>query len=172
MASKTPPPKRPSAARASSKPTARRQAPASHAGSGQKFLQSLQRFYMALAHLVGGGIRAFSSKKLASEDRRDGAPFFLFLLSIFGGLFAWFLIQEPWARWLHDFSFGMLFGLTAFGLPVVFLAMRFISFAIPQRFGTDLGLGWVSGCSCRWFLVSSTCSPRHPRRKRARRHWR
>ena len=99
---------------------------------------------MALAHLVGGGVRAFSPNKLAPEDRRDGAPFFLFLLSVLGGLFAWFLIQEPWARWLHEFSFGMLFGLTAFGLPLVFFGYSIYLFRRPPtvQAGSRFGLGF------------------------------
>lgn len=117
---------------------------------------------MALAHLVGGGIRAFSSKKLASEDRRDGAPFFLFLLSIFGALFAWFLIQEPWARWLHDFSFGMLFGLTAFGLPVVFFGYAIYLYRNPAtvRDGSRFGLGfWLFLSVVSGFFHVFTSSP-------------
>ena len=104
---------------------------------------------MALAHLVGGGVRAFGSSKLAADDRRDGAPFFLFLLSLFGALFAWFLIQEPWAQWLHDFSFGMLFGLTAYGLPVVFFGYSIYLFRNPAtvRDGSRFGLGF-------WLLLS------------------
>ena len=104
---------------------------------------------MAIAHLVGGGLRAFSSKKIADEDRRDGAPFFLFLLSVLGAVFAWFLIQEPWARFLHDFSFGMLFGLTAFGLPVVFMGYAIYLFRNPAtvRNGSRFGLGF-------WLLLS------------------
>ena len=144
MASKTPPPRRPSSARSNSKPVAKRASAGGGSGSGQKFLESLGRFYMALAHLVGGAFRAFSSKKLANDDRSDGAPFFLFLISIFGALFAWFLIQEPWARWLHEFSFGMLFGLTSYGLPVVFFGYAVYLFRNPATVsaGSRFGLGF------------------------------
>jgi DNA segregation ATPase FtsK/SpoIIIE, S-DNA-T family len=117
---------------------------------------------MALAHLIGGGVRAFSSSKLAPEDRRDGAPFFLFLLSIFGALFAWFLIQEPWARWLHDFSFGMLFGLTAFGLPVVFFGYSIYLFRRPATVsaGSRFGLGfWLFLSVVAGFFHVFTGSP-------------
>jgi S-DNA-T family DNA segregation ATPase FtsK/SpoIIIE len=99
---------------------------------------------MAIAHLTGGATRAFSSKKLADDDRRDGAPFFLFLLSIFGALFSWFLVQEQWAQWLHDYSFGMLFGLTAYGLPVVFLGYAIYLFRRPATIanGSRFALGF------------------------------
>ena len=86
---------------------------------------------MALAHGLGGLIRAFSTEKLAAEDRRDGAPFFIFLLSVFGALFAWFLINEPWAEFLNAYSFGLLFGLVAFALPAVFFVYSFYLFRHP-----------------------------------------
>ena len=119
---------------------------------------------MALAHLAGGAFRAFSSNKLAAEDRRDGAPFFLFLVSIFGALFAWFLIQEPWAKWLHDFSFGMLFGLPAYGLPVVFFGYAIYLFRRPAtiRDGSRFALGFwllLSVVSAFFHVFSSAPSP-------------
>lgn len=86
---------------------------------------------MALAHGLGGLIRAFSTEKLSAEDRRDGAPFFVFLLSVFGALFAWFLISEPWAKVLHAFSFGLLFGAVAFALPAIFFVYSFYLFRHP-----------------------------------------
>lgn len=86
---------------------------------------------MALAHLMGGVIRAFSTEKLAPEDRRDGAPFFLFLLSVFGAIFAWFLFAEPWAQTVHAFTFGLLFGQVAYGLPAVFFIYSFYLFRNP-----------------------------------------
>lgn len=144
MASKTPPPRRPASSRNSAKAPAKRSSGSTSSGGFEKFVASLKRFFMALAHLVGGGVRAFSSKKLSESERSDGAPFFLFLLSIFGAVFAWFLIQEPWARWLHDFSFGMLFGLTAYGLPVVFFGYAIYLFRNPAtvRHGSRFGLGF------------------------------
>jgi DNA segregation ATPase FtsK/SpoIIIE, S-DNA-T family len=119
---------------------------------------------MALAHLVGGAFRAFSSKKLANEDRSDGAPFFLFLVSVFGAVFAWFLIQEPWAKWLHDFSFGMLFGLTAYGLPVVFFGYAIYLFRNPATVqdGSRFGLGFwlfLSVVSGFFHVFTTTPSP-------------
>lgn len=119
---------------------------------------------MALAHLAGGAFRAFSSNKLAAEDRRDGAPFFLFLVSILGALFAWFLIQEPWAKWLHDFSFGMLFGLPAYGLPVVFFGYAIYLFRRPAtiRDGSRFALGFwllLSVVSAFFHVFSSAPSP-------------
>ncbi len=162
MASKTPPPRRPSNSRASAKAPVRKSPASGSSGTGQNFLKALERFYVALSHLVGGGVRAFGSSKLAPEDRRDGAPFFLFLLSIFGALFAWFLIQEPWAKWLHDFSFGMLFGLTAYGLPVLFFGYAIYLFRNPAtvRDGSRFGLGfWLFLSVVSGFFHVFTTSP-------------
>jgi len=124
----------------------------------------MESLYLALAHIVGGAVRAFSSNKLAAEDRRDGAPFFLFLLSILGALFAWFLIQEQWARLVHDFSFGMLFGLTAYGLPVVFLGYAIYLFRHPAtvRDGSRFALGFwlfLTVVSGFFHVFSSAPSP-------------
>ena len=117
---------------ASRKPAARRPTKvAAQAKSQGSFGKNLARFYMLLAHGLGGLIRAFSTEKLAAEDRRDGAPFFVFLLSVFGALFAWFLINEPWAQVLHAFSFGLLFGSVAFALPAVFFVYSFYLFRHP-----------------------------------------
>ena len=162
MASKTPPPRRPSNSRASAKAPVRKPPASGSSGTGQNFLKALERFYVALSHLVGGGVRAFGSSKLAPEDRRDGAPFFLFLISIFGALFAWFLIQEAWAKWLHDFSFGMLFGLTAYGLPVVFFGYAIYLFRNPAtvRDGSRFGLGfWLFLSVVSGFFHVFTTSP-------------
>ncbi|MEL0237614.1 MAG: cell division protein FtsK, partial [Aquiluna sp.] len=103
MAAKTPPPRRPGSSK-SSKPSASKAAkPPAKSGSKSAW-EIIQSAYMAMAHGMGGLIRAFSTEKLAADDRRDGAPFFLFLLSILGALFAWFLVNEPVAQTIHQFT--------------------------------------------------------------------
>lgn len=164
MASKTPPPRRPAGSTNRAKPRQRSASPRVQKASGGSFAKSLESLYLALANLVGGAVRAFSSNKLAAEDRRDGAPFFLFLLSIFGALFAWFLVQEQWARLVHDFSFGMLFGLTAYGLPVVFLGYAIYLFRHPAtvRDGSRFALGFwlfLTVVSGFFHVFSSAPSP-------------
>lgn len=77
------------------------------------------RIYLVLAHSVGAAARALSPDKIAKEDRRDGIPFFLFLLGIAGAGFSWFLINEDWALGLNVVTFGLLFGKLALALPVV-----------------------------------------------------
>jgi S-DNA-T family DNA segregation ATPase FtsK/SpoIIIE len=133
MASKTPPPRKPSARKparaAAPKSVAPKARPVNSSGEG--FFSGLTKFYLGAAHLMGKAVRAFSTEKLADEDRRDGAPFFVFLLSILGATFAWFLINEPWAKALHSYTFGMLFGLVAFALPAIFLFYSLYLFRHP-----------------------------------------
>ena len=148
MAAKTPPPRRPGSSK-SSKPTASKAAkPPAKSGSKSAW-EIIQSAYLAMAHGMGGLIRAFSTEKLAADDRRDGAPFFLFLLSIFGALFAWFLVNEPLAQTIHQFTFGMLFGLVSFVLPVVFFAYSLYLFRHPASIkdGSRFALGF-------WLLLS------------------
>lgn len=141
MAAKTPPPKRPSGNRRSA-PVAKK----TGSGAASSTAGVLSRFYMAIAHGMGGVVRAFSAEKIAPEDRRDGAPFFLFLLSVLGIVFSWFLIAEPWARLVHQFSFGVLFGSVSFALPIVFFGYSLVLFRHPAslRNGTRFALGlWL-----------------------------
>lgn len=125
MARKTPPPRRPAAKN--------RKAPAKTAktASGASFWSSLANFYMLLAHGMGSLIRAFSTEKLADADRRDGAPFLLFLLSVLGAVFAWFLIDLGWAQDIHYFSFGLLFGSVSRVFPVLLLIYAIYLFRSP-----------------------------------------
>lgn len=165
MATKTPPPRR-SASRARPKRAStarpRAAAPRSKAtvGAGAK----LTTGYLAVAHFFGGIIRAFSTEKLAREDRRDGAPFFLLLLSVAGGLNAWFLIQEPWAQIAHNYSFGMLFGLVSYALPVIFFGYALYLFRHPAsvRDSSRFALGFwlfLSVISGFFHVFSSLPSP-------------
>ena len=74
---------------------------------------------MFFANAVGQGARALSPDKIAREDRRDGLPFFLFILAIAGAVFTWFLINEPFAQTLNSWTFGLLFGRVSYALPLV-----------------------------------------------------
>ena len=77
--------------------------------------------YMFFAHAVGAGARALSPEKIAKEDRRDGLPFFIFLLGVVGAIFGWVLIKQDWAHGIHVWTMGALFGRLSFGLPVVMI---------------------------------------------------
>ncbi len=127
MAAKTPPAKRPAgrpkSAAAKRKPAAN--AATSSAGS------PVARAYLAVGHGLGGLFRAFGKNQLAPEDRRDGAPLTLFLMGVAGVVFAWFLVNESWAQLVHNYSFGLLFGLVSYGLPVVFFGYAIYLFRNP-----------------------------------------
>ncbi|MEY4434893.1 MAG: hypothetical protein RIR16_933 [Actinomycetota bacterium] len=100
------------------KPVPRAKAAAPSSSQGAVF-GVLGKIYMFLAHAVGGAARALSPNRIAAEDRRDGIPFFLFLLAIAGVVFGWFLYREPFAITLNAFTFGLLFGRFAYAMPVI-----------------------------------------------------
>ncbi len=166
MASKTPPPRKPSARKPARPATPRATAAKPRAAKvhGQGFLVASSKIYLGAAHLMGKVVRAFSTEKLADEDRRDGAPFFVFLLSVFGAAFAWFLINEPWAKLLHFYTFGMLFGLVSYALPAIFLFYSLYLFRHPasvrdsSRFAVGFWL-FLSVISGFFHIFSGAPSP-------------
>lgn len=87
--------------------------------SGSGLVRFAVSFYLFFAHVVGAAARALSPEKISKEDRRDGLPFFIFLLAIAGAVFSWFLISEEWAAATNAYSFGLFFGKVSVGLPVV-----------------------------------------------------
>lgn len=99
--------------------------------------------YMGLAHTVGGAARALSLEKIAKEDRRDGLPFFLFLLGISGALLSWVLVKQDWAIGLHVWTFGALFGRVAFALPVVLVVFALYLMRYPATIKDNgrIGIG-------------------------------
>jgi len=105
---------------------------------------------MVLAHAVGAAARALSPDQIAKEDRRDGIPFFMFLLGIAGAIFSWFLINEQLALGLHVVTFGLLFGKLALALPVVMVVFAIYLMRHPSttkdngRIGMGLFLLLVS----------------------------
>lgn len=156
MAGKTKPP-----SRAGGKTRSRSVAP--KAKSDRNIFDYLQRGYMATAHGIGGLVRSFS-KEIKDDERRDGLPFALFLLSVLGVLFAWFLSNEAWAVLIHQFTFGMLFGLVSFGLPVVLFAYSMFLFRHPStlRDSTRFALGFwlfLSVISAFFHVFSTLPSP-------------
>jgi hypothetical protein len=86
---------------------------------------------MFLAHGMGSLVRAFSTEKLADSDGRDGAPFLLFILSVLGAVFAWFLIDVEFAQQVHNYTFGLLFGAVPRVFPVLLLIYAIFLFKSP-----------------------------------------
>ena len=151
MAARKPTPRKP-ASRAKSAPRTRAAAPRSatpraaaprarqtQADSGSAFTS----IYMFFAHAVGAGARALSPDKIAKEDRRDGLPFFIFLLGVIGATFGWVLIKQDWAHGVHVWTMGALFGRLSFGLPVVMIIFAIYLMRHPStvRDNGRIGIG-------------------------------
>jgi len=115
MATRKPAPKRKPATRSARQPAR----PVSNSSGASGFFRVLAAIYLGLAHFVGAGARSLSQEKVAKDDRRDGLPFFIFILGIAGAIFTWFLAKQAWAIGLNVVTFGLLFGRVAFVLPVI-----------------------------------------------------
>ena len=113
------------------------------------------RSWMALAHVTGGSARALGPEKLSKEERRDGLPFFLVLLSIAGAVIEWFLINNAVAQTLDAWTFGGLFGRVAFALPVIMLLFSVWLFRKPSSVHDNGRIG--IGLSVLLVSVSGLC---------------
>ena len=106
--------------------------------------------WLGLAHTVGAAARLFGRETLAKDERRDGVPFFIFLLAIAGAFIEWFNPSDPVAIALDAWTFGGLFGRLAFALPVIMLLFAIWLFRHPAsvddngRIGIGLALLLVS----------------------------
>ncbi|MGO2658895.1 FtsK/SpoIIIE family DNA translocase [Mycetocola reblochoni] len=101
--------------------------------------------WMALAHATGAGARAFGSEKISKEDRRDGLPFLLIVLAIAGVVVEWFGVNNSVAGALHAFTFGGLFGVVAYALPVILIVLAFWLFRHPSSVEDNgrIGIGFA-----------------------------
>ena len=131
------------AAKKAAAPRARATAAKAPAAKGNAFGSLLAAIYMAFAHVVGAGARALSPEKMSPEDRRDGLPFFIFLLSISGAIINWFFFKDPLAQSFNQWTFGLLFGLVSYALPVVMLIFAIYLMRHPStiRDNGRIGIG-------------------------------
>jgi S-DNA-T family DNA segregation ATPase FtsK/SpoIIIE len=110
-------------------------------------VRSLFWFYLAGAATVGFLARSFSSEKVATEDRRDGPPFLLFLMGVAGAVVTWFFAGEPGsiATILNDYTGGLFFGQLSVALPVfmILFSMYLMRHPSTTKDNTRVGLGWV-----------------------------
>ncbi|MHA6694756.1 FtsK/SpoIIIE family DNA translocase [Homoserinimonas sp. A520] len=106
--------------------------------------------WLGLAHTVGATARLFGRETLSKDERRDGVPFFIFLLAVAGAFVEWFNPSDPVAIALDAWTFGGLFGRLAFALPVIMLLFAIWLFRHPSsvddngRIGVGLSLLLVS----------------------------
>lgn len=109
------------------------------------FLRFVIWTYLAGAATVGWLARSLSSEKISKEDRRDGAPFALFLLGVAGAIDVWFFPSDQIAQNLNNYTAGLLFGKLAVALPVVLVifSMYLMRHPSTQRDNSRVGLGWV-----------------------------
>ena len=114
-------------------------------------LRSIAWVYLAGAAVIGWLARSLTSEKIAKEDRRDGAPFALFLLGVAGAIDTWFFPADlnaadpSIAKILNDYTAGLLFGRLSVALPVVMIVFSMYLMRHPStvRDNTRVGLGWV-----------------------------
>jgi S-DNA-T family DNA segregation ATPase FtsK/SpoIIIE len=134
-----PAPKRKPATSGSRQPARQNSAPSGANG----FVRILVSIYLGLAHVVGAGARALSPDKIAKEDRRDGLPFFLFILGLAGAFFTWFLAKDATAMGLNVVTFGLLFGRVSYALPVVLVIFAIYLMRNPSstRNNGRIGIG-------------------------------
>ena len=139
-----PAPKRKPATSGSRQPARQNSARQNSAPSGANgFVRILVAIYLGLAHVVGAGARALSPDKIAREDRRDGLPFFLFILGLAGAFFTWFLAKDATAMGLNVVTFGLLFGRVSYALPVVLVIFAIYLMRNPSstRDNGRIGIG-------------------------------
>ncbi|KAB1653092.1 DNA translocase FtsK [Pseudoclavibacter chungangensis] len=111
------------------------------------------RAWLGLAHAVGAAARALGPERVSKEERRDGFPMLLLLLAVLGAVVVWFFPGEPVAVTLNAFTFGGLFGVVAYGLPVVLAGFALWLFRNPASVSDNgrIGIGLFLGV-----LASST----------------
>ncbi len=115
----------------------------------------LTKAWLGLAHAVGGAFRVLGKETLAKEERRDGAPFFLFLLAVVGAVVEWFNPTDSVALALDAYTFGGIFGRVAFALPVIMLLFAIWLFRHPSSVHDNGRIG--IGVSLLVVTISGLC---------------
>lgn len=121
----------------------------------------LLRFWMTLAHGCGAVARLFREEPIAPEERRDGFPFALFLISITGAIFEWFLKTNPVAEQIRAYTFAGLFGLCSFILPILCFGFAIWLFRNPTLVADNRRITF--GLSLFACSISAILHALHPR---------
>ncbi len=101
----------------------------------------IAKLWMGLAHLTGGAFRMLGPEKFAKDERRDGVPFTLVVFAIIGAIVQWFLPANEIAQTISDWTFGGLFGVIAYALPVVMVLMAAWLFRHPSSVNDNNRIG-------------------------------
>ncbi|MCU1441521.1 MAG: cell division FtsK/SpoIIIE [Rhodoglobus sp.] len=115
----------------------------------------LTKAWMALAHAAGAAFRLLGRETLEKEERRDGVPFFIFVLAIVGAIVEWFNPNDPVAIALDAYTFGGLVGRVAFALPVIMLLFAIWLFRHPSSVHDNGRIG--IGTTLLIITISSLC---------------
>lgn len=113
------------------------------------------KVWNGFAHALGGAARSMGPDRLAKEDRRDTFPTVLVILAVLGGVTLWFFPGSPVAQTLNAFTFGGLFGLVSYALPVVLAGFALWLYFNPPSVSSN---GRVfTGLALAIFSAASLC---------------
>ncbi|CAN5500023.1 DNA translocase FtsK [soil metagenome] len=115
----------------------------------------LTKAWMGLAHATGAAFRVLGKETLAKDERRDGVPFFIFILAVVGAIVEWFNPNDPVAIALDAYTFGGLVGRVAFALPVIMLLFAIWLFRHPSSVHDNGRIG--IGVTLLIVTVSALC---------------
>jgi S-DNA-T family DNA segregation ATPase FtsK/SpoIIIE len=115
----------------------------------------LTALWMGLAHAAGAAFRVLGKETLAKDERRDGIPFFIFILAGLGAFIEWFSPNDPVAMALDTYTFGGLVGRVAFAMPVILLLLAIWLFRHPSSVHDNGRIG--IGVSLLILAVSALC---------------
>jgi len=119
----------------------------------------LNETFGAAASWVGGVFR-MGSETIPKHQLRDVPPFLLFMLSVLGVAFMWFMPNTGWTETLNAYTFGALVGIVSVILPLVFFSLAVWLFRKPGTVvdNTRIGVGvvvFIVGLAAVIYLTSA-----------------
>jgi S-DNA-T family DNA segregation ATPase FtsK/SpoIIIE len=115
----------------------------------------LVQAWLGMAHIVGGAARVLGQETFTKEERRDGVPFFIFVLAVVGIVVEWFNPTDPVAVALDAWTFGAVFGRVAFALPIIMIVFAVWLFRHPRSVHDNRRIG--IGLGILLFSISALC---------------